>query len=166
MGNSPEPAQCPYCRLKITGGWPACNALFAEVRLHENSDARYGRVGRITVDTYCMQHEEHYCGRAVGLAAHLGGLCIAVEHGGHPNVYHALHLWLDRAARRVVEYPPQGGIPALRGSSTIADVSRAAIHTPEAYASVVRGWAATTWEAFSLLQPLARGWVEEALNLR
>ena len=164
--NSLETEKCLYCGLAISGGWPACNVLFNEVRLHENSNVRYGVVGRITVDTYCMQHEEQYCGRAIGLAAHLSGLCIAVEHRGHPKVYRALQRWLDRSARSVVEYPPQPGIPAWRGPITIMDVRRASTDTPEAYGAVVRRWAKTTWDAFNALQPLARGWVDDALNLR
>jgi hypothetical protein len=103
---------CPRCDA------PGCAAIRAEM-------LALGALTRAAHDAYSVQHEEKYCGRAKGLAAHLGGLCVAVEHRAHPNVYRQLHRWLDRTDWRRVPYPPPAGIPAARGAVTIADARRA-----------------------------------------
>jgi hypothetical protein len=125
-----------------------------------------GVLTRAAHDAYSVQHEETYCGRAKGLAAHLGGLCVAVEHGAHPNVYRQLHRWLDRTDWRKVPYPPPHGIPRARGAVTIADARRALEGTQDEYARALDAWARSAWEAFGPLQPLAWDWVAAALALR
>jgi hypothetical protein len=141
-----------------------CGALDC-ARLHEEMLA-LGVLTRAGHDAYSVQHEERYCGRAKGLAAHLGGLCVAVEHRAHPNVYRQLHRWLDRTDWRKVPYPPPQGIPRERGAITIADVHRALAGSSDEYARVLDAWVRSAWEAFGPLQPLARAWVAEALALR
>jgi len=157
---------CPYCGLSVPGGWEGCHALRTEVGLKEASDPAYGRFGRLSIDTYCVQHEEHYCGRAKGLVAHLGGLCVGLEYAGHPNVYRALHRWVDQGHWRAVAYPPEKGIPTKRGELTIGDAHQALPEAPEAYGRVIDRWARATWEAYRPLQELARGWIATVLSTR
>ncbi|SRR5258708_638264 len=157
---------CPHCGVLVYGGSEGCQALKTEVGLIEISDPVFGRLGRLSHDIYCVQHEERYCGRAKGLIGHLGGLCIGVDYAGHPNVYRALQRWLDHGHWRAVAYPPTEGIPFKRGDLTIADVRYAMDESPEAYERVVKRWACTTWDAFGTLHDLARGWVAQALTTR
>jgi hypothetical protein len=103
-----------------------------------------------------MQHPDRYCVSAKSLAAHLTGMCWALEFSGHPSGLKALQGWLDGPRR--IEKP---ALPAFRGSLTVADVRDA--HDPQAHAAAIERWARSTWEAYSALHPVARRWVEEAL---
>jgi hypothetical protein len=102
------------------------------------------------------KHPERYCVSAKSLAAHLTGLCWALEYSGHLSGLKALQRWLDGRAR--IDKPE---LPAFRGALTVADVIGAT--NPEERAAAIGRWARTTWEAYSDLQALARRWVEEAL---
>ncbi len=107
--------------------------------------------GRLAWDTYCVS--------AKSLAAHLGGLCWALEYGGHPSGYRALDRFLDGPQR--FDKP---ALPAVRGALTIGDV--AAAGAAAARADALDRWARATWEAYADLQPLARRWIAEALAAR
>jgi hypothetical protein len=92
-------ALCSGCGLMVPGGEPGCQALFAELLARSFSDLAYGRFHRILVDTYSLQHPERYCASARSPAAHLGGLCCGLEHGGHPATCEGLRCRQPR--RRV-----------------------------------------------------------------
>ncbi len=91
-------------------------------------------------------------------AAHLTGVCIALEHGGDASVLRAVQQWLSRTVE--VTRPP---VPARRGEITINEVITA---LPEERHAVVLGWAASAWAAWSKHQPLARGWIAAARGTR
>ncbi|MBI3538876.1 MAG: hypothetical protein HY076_01200, partial [Candidatus Eisenbacteria bacterium] len=120
-------------------------------------DVRYGRVHRLMVDAYAVQHPDAYCKSAKSLAAHLGGLCCAIEFTTRANALEALRLWIERG--HVTAKPP---LPAARGAVTIADARAAA--DPVAYADAVRRWARSAWDAHPAVQATARGWVTAALE--
>jgi uncharacterized protein DUF5946 len=65
--------------------------------------------------------------------------------------------WLSRT--RHVEKPP---VPRARGKVTIADISGAAA---EDYASAVRRWAESVWDAWREHHALAREWISSALGV-
>jgi hypothetical protein len=146
---------CEGCGLVVDSGTDGCQSLFDELRSRQLVASSY-QIQRLTVDTYCVQHPDRYCVSAKSLAAHLTGLCWALEYSGHPSGLKALQRWLDGHAR--IEKPV---LPSFRGALTVADVSAAP--DPEARAAAIGRWAQSTWDAYSALQPLSRRWVEEAL---
>jgi hypothetical protein len=146
--------------LEIAGGTDGCQALFDQFRLREASElARdYGST-RLTIDIYSVQHPDRYCVSAKSLAAHLTGLCWAVERGGSEAGLRALQRWLNGS---VPLNKPD--IPKNRGKLTVADIA-SAVDQP-AYAAALDRWARSTWEAYSPLHEVARHWIDEAVSHR
>jgi hypothetical protein len=108
------------------------------------------------VDTYCLQHPDRCCVSAISFAAHLTGLCIAIEHPGREQVLNdAVQRWLSRRPR--LEKP---ALPDRRGSMTIADVRRTT--EPADHEAVTERWAFGVWTEYQDLQPTARTWVDAA----
>jgi hypothetical protein len=140
---------CPGCGL--TSDEP-CQSLFEQAIARDFSDYRYGRLHRLLVDCYCLQHPDRYCASAKSLMAHLGGLYCAMERGGDPEAYRALQASLN--GNPVLERPKT---PTERGTGTIADVLRAA--DPEAHARIVQAWAQSIWGAYAPLHPWAQDWL-------
>lgn len=150
---------CAGCGLEIEGGSEGCQALFDELLARDFSDARYFRVHRTMVDTYCLQHPERYCVSGKSLAAHLCGLCWALENeGGRAVGPEQLQRWLNGNPK--IDKPL---LPSHRGELTIADVRSAP--DPASYANAVDRWARATWSAYRELQPLARVWLESASKM-
>ena len=150
--------RCSGCDLVVRGGSVGCQTIVDELWAREFSDVSYFRVHRMTVDTYCLQHPDHYCVSAKSFAAHLTGLCWPIEQGGNRAVGgESLRRWLNGTLR--IEKPEA---PSFRGRLTVADV-RGVLY-PEAYARAVEGWARSTWEAYSTLHSLARHWIQQALS--
>jgi hypothetical protein len=110
---------------------------------------------RLTVDVYCLQHPERYCVSAKSLAAHLTGVCWALEHGGDESGLRELQRWLN--APGMLAKPP---LPAARGKLTIADLARVA--DPDGYSSALDAWARSTWAAYSPLHAIAEDWIRQA----
>ena len=107
---------------------------------------------RLTIDVYCLQHPERYCVSAKSLAAHLTGLCWALEHGINEGGLRELQRRLD--SRRDLVKPP---IPADHGKLTVADI--AGVAGPGEYAPALDRWARSTWAAYADLQQTARAWI-------
>jgi hypothetical protein len=149
---------CGGCGLAVADGTAGCQALMDELSARGFSEIGYGRVHRLFVDTYCLQHPDSYCVSFKSFAAHLSGVCLSLEYGGSAGVVsEALRKWVERHPH--LEKPP---VPAARGMLTIADVARAP--DAAAHARAVDDWARSTWSAYSPLHPLVRRWVTEALN--
>lgn len=148
-----EPTACSGCGLVVPGGVDGCQSLFDDESARQYSDSRFAARRRMVVDAYCLQHAERYCASAISLAAHLTGLCIAMEHRGREEQLNAaIQRWLSR--RPEVVKPP---IPAKRGPLTIAAV-RSATDLID-HRAAVDGWARGTWDAYAALHPVARAWV-------
>jgi hypothetical protein len=113
-------------------------------------------------DVYAIQHEEEYCGRWRGLIAHLGGVCLGLEHGGTERGYRALQKFIERDHLHGQPYPPPPGIPADRGAITVASLET--FDQPVLLMNGVDRWARSVWLAYEPLQPLAREWVTRALG--
>src|SRR5260370_29022694 len=111
---------CDGCGLEIAGGTHGCQALFDQFRLRESAELAhdYGPT-RLTIDTYSVQHPDRYCVSAKSLAAHLTGLCWALERGGSEAGLRALQRWRNRS---VPLHKP--GIPKDRGQMTVAPIAR------------------------------------------
>ena len=144
---------CSGCGLVVPGGVEGCQALFDDESARQYADVRFAARRRMVVDTYCLQHAERYCASATSLAAHLTGLCIAMEHRGREEELNAaIQRWLSR--RPELTKPP---LPKERGPLTIAAV-RAATDLND-HKAAVDGWARGTWDAYAALHPVARAWV-------
>jgi hypothetical protein len=150
-------AACAGCGLPIEGGTAGCRAIFDALLARDFGEVAYFRLHRLLVDAYSLQHPEDYCASAKSFAAHATGLCWALERAGDRAVgSEALRRWLDGPAP--VEKPT---LPPSRGARTIADVRAAA--DVAAYEVALERWARSTWDAYTPLHALVRGWVERAL---
>lgn len=140
---------CPECGIRSGAGQPNCAAL-RDVLLARDFEqpVRYWKYHRLAVDAYCVQHS-FYVESAKSLAAHLCRLCVALEQSNDPDKLKRLQHWLSTNPKL-----PKPELPLFRGSLTIADVS--GIDDPVGYGRAVEAWARSAWEAYKLLQPVAR----------
>jgi len=94
--NEPVSAgRCEACGAKLPEGAAGCQRLFDEVVAKEFSDYRYGRLHRLTVDTYSMQHPERYMRSGKSFMAHLTGMCAAPEGNQAESVNREIQRWLN-----------------------------------------------------------------------
>lgn len=153
--NHPEDV-CPACRLAAPGGRSGCENLFHEVIAREFGDYRYFRVHRLTVDAYSLQHPEQYMRSGKSFAAHLTGICAALEYDDGRAINRAVQQWLSD--NPTIEKPAH--LPRQRGDLTVAHAHAAA--TPGEHAARVREWARSVWEAWSDHHTLARELIARA----
>jgi hypothetical protein len=145
---------CPSCGAKVEGGAPGCQRLFDQVslRLTTSGNLAY-TVRRLAVDCYCLQHPDTYCVSAKSLAAHLTGLCWAMEFDGREPGLKAVQAWLNG---RVPLVKPE--IPASHGLLTVHDV----FTDRGPLGPAVDRWGRSTWSAYTDLHSTARRWVAVA----
>jgi hypothetical protein len=152
--NGPED-RCDGCGLAIVGGADSCQAMFDDESVREYGDVAFAGRRRLVVDTYALQHPDRYCKSATSLAAHLTGVCVAIENRAREELLNdAVQRWLSR--RPELTRPD---VPANRGPLTIADVVAAT--SVNDHRAVVERWARGTWTAYLDLQPIARAWVQQ-----
>jgi len=140
---------CPECGMRSGPGKPNCAAL-RDILLARDfqNPVVYWKYHRLTVDAYCVQHQP-YVKSAKSLAAHLCGLCVALELNSDPVQLERLQIWLSTNPELT-----RPELPSFRGNLTVADVS--GIEDPLAYGRAVQAWATSAWESYGSLQPLAR----------
>ena len=144
---------CPECQAAVEGGLEGCQRLFDEFTLGLTPGPQIPyTVRRLAVDCYCLQHPDRYCVSAKSLAAHLTGVCWALEFGGGEAGLQALQAWLNGIVPLT-----KPSIPEARGAITALDVAGAT--SPR---EAVESWARSIWEAYSHLHPVAREWVTQA----
>ncbi|HVH57515.1 MAG TPA: DUF5946 family protein [Vicinamibacterales bacterium] len=141
---------CPDCGAPL-GGRAGCDAAFQELgaRAYENPGFAYRR--RAIVDAYCLQHPA-YILSLKSFAAHLCGLCAAMERQGDPRA--------DRAIWSNLRVPPGSEKPALptdRGRLTVLDVYRSS--TVEEFRAAADEWVSAVWSAWKEHHHLARTWL-------
>ena len=153
----PESTDCPECGAPVAGGRAGCQRLFDEVLAREFGDYRYAREHRLMVDAYSLQHPGEYMRSAKSYAAHLTGVCAALERGGTAEVNRAVQTWLN--GPQTLERPDHPA-PRQRGALTIVHVHGAG--EPQEHVRRVREWAQSAWEAWRSHHHLARQWIEEA----
>ena len=147
--------RCDGCGLAVKGGTEGCQALFDDESVREYGNVAFAGRRRLVVDTYALQHPDRYCRSAISLAAHLTGVCVAVEHRAREEMLNdAVQRWLSR--RPELDRP---ALPTERGPLTIADVLAAkdAVN----HRAIVERWARGTWAAYADLQDTARAWVRQ-----
>jgi len=149
---------CEECGAAVAGGGAGCLGLFEEILAREFSDYRYGRVHRLTVDAYSLQHPDKYMRSGKSFAAHLTGMCAALEGADAPSINQAVQRWLSTNPR--VEKPAR--LPSRRGSLHITYV-HAAAHADE-HVARVREWARDVWAAWAEHHDFARRLIGEATS--
>ena len=142
--------RCPECGMRTTPAGDCATIRDALLARDFEQPTLYWKSHRLAVDAYCLQHSA-YVKSAKSLAAHLCGLCIALEHDNDPDQLKALQSWLSTNPNL-----PKPELPTSRGNLTIADVAN--IDDPTAFAKAVRAWAQSAWDAYAELHPTARHW--------
>lgn len=143
---------CPECGMRIDDGQPTCAALRDALLARDfEQPVPYWKYHRLAVDTYCVQHSP-YVKSAKSLAAHLCGLCVALEQNNNPKQLKQLQVWLSTNPKLA---KPE--LPAFRGQLTIANVT--GIDDPSSYGEAVEAWARSAWEAYAGLHRIAREWL-------
>jgi Family of unknown function (DUF5946) len=145
---------CPDCGAPL-GGREGCDEAFHELGARASADFGFAYRRRAVVDAYCLQHPA-YIESLKSFAAHLCGLCAAVEYAADPRAERT--IWSDL---RISPDAVKPAIPQHRGTMTIAGVSRAA--TPEAFRAAVDVWIPDVWAAWREHHALARCWLESAI---
>src|SRR5258708_4495096 len=148
---------CSGCGFVTAKGTEGCQAIFDDLAAKSIGDIRYGRIHRLVVDTYALQHPDRYMASAKSAAAHLMGVHVAMLMDNNPLVIHMIHKYLNGDGPAKLAKPE---LPASRGATTIADVA-AQFGDPATYARAVRNWARTTWAAYAPVHPITRDWLED-----
>ena len=147
---------CEDCGAVVAEGKAGCQRIFEEILAREFGDYRYGRIHRLTVDTYSLQHPDEYMRSGKSFAAHLTGVYAALEGEDALSVNQAVQRWLS--TNPLIEKP--GHLPERRGGLTIAYAYSAA--DADEHTKRVREWAQDVWRAWAEHHDLARRLVGEA----
>lgn len=164
MSASEEPTKannvCDACGAVVEGGKAGCMTLFETILAREFSDYRYGKIHRLTVDAYSLQHSEEYMRSGKSFAAHLTGAYAALASDDASSINHTVQKWLSKNPE--IEKPPQ--LPRQRGSLTIAFIHNAT--DVDEHIERVREWAHDVWDAWSEHHALAKQLIDRALRMR
>lgn len=147
---------CKDCRAVVAEGKAGCRKLFEEILAREFSDYRYGRIHRLTVDAYSLQHPDEYMRSGKSFAAHLTGMCAAQESDDTLTINQRVQKWLSTNPQ--IEKPAQ--IPKQRGELTITYIHSAS--DADEHIKRVREWARDVWNAWVEHHELARHLIGEA----
>ena len=147
---------CESCGEAVTDGKAGCVKLFEAILAREFSDYRYGKIHRLTVDSYALQHPDEYMRSGKSFAAHLTGMCAALEHEDGFAVNQVVQRWLSTNPQ--IDKPAD--IPKQRGSLTISYILNA--EDTEVHIKRVREWARDIWAAWSEHHDLASRLITEA----
>ena len=146
-------SRCESCGAAVAGV-DGCRALFEELLAREFGDYRFARLHRLMVDTYALQHPEQYMKSAKSFAAHLTGMCAAMETDQAAAINQSVQQWLNgpKQLARPLDAPP-----GQRGELTITYVHDTS--EPDEYLRRLLEWARRTWAAWSSHHALAREWI-------
>lgn len=149
---------CEDCGAVVAEGKAGCLKLFEEILAREFSDYRYGKIHRLTVDAYSLQHPDKYMRSGKSFAAHLTGMYAALESEDALTLNQAVQRWMSTNPK--IDKPAQLPTPKQRGRLNIAYVHSA----PDADEHVrrVQEWAREVWAAWSAHHELARQLITEA----
>ena len=147
---------CEDCGAEVARGKAGCLQIFEEILAREFSDYRYGKIHRLTVDAYSLQHPEAYMRSGKSFAAHLTGMCAALEYEDTPALNRAVQKWLSGNPK--IDKPAHP--PDQRGNLTITYIHSAA--DADEHTQRVREWARDVWSAWSEHHDLARGLIKKA----
>ena len=132
-----------------------CKEIFETILLKEFSNFRYAKVHRLTVDAYSLQHPDVYMKSAKSYAAHLTGMCCAIEYGNDPELLRLLQKWLN-GKKHLVRPKNLKNFGHLT-ISHVADAKNSSEHE-----RLVREWANDVWNAYQVYHELAKNWIDTA----
>jgi hypothetical protein len=132
-----------------------CKDFFETILAKEFSDYRYGKIHRLTVDAYCLQHPNVYMISAKSFAAHLVGMCCAMEYENDSDLLRALQKWLN--GKKSLEKPEM-----LKQFGNLNISHLAAATNPIEHSKLVREWAEAVWKDYAVYHDLAKDWIEKA----
>lgn len=149
----PVPARCPDCGAPFDDR-DACDRAFHELGARAASDVAFAYRRRAVVDAYCLQHPA-YIRSIKSLAAHLCGLCAAMERASDPRA--------ERAIWSALRLPPGASKPTLDlqpWTLTVAVVHGA---PAQGFRAAVDAWVADVWMAWNSHHDLAREWLDYSI---
>lgn len=149
---------CEDCGAAVVQGKAGCLTMFEEILAREFSDYRYGKIHRLTVDAYSLQHPEAYMRSGKSFAAHLTGMCVALEHEATLDLNRTVQKWLSTNPR--IDKPVH--LPDQRGDLTITYIHSAS--DADDHINRVREWARDIWNAWSEHHGLARALIRKAIT--
>lgn len=147
---------CQDCGALVPEGRDGCLKLFEGILAREFSDYRYGRIHRLTVDAYSLQHPDKYMRSGKSFAAHLTGMCSAMEAEDALATNQTVQRWLSTNPK--IEKPSR--LPERKGRLTIAYIHSAA--DADEHIKRVREWALDVWGAWAEHHALARQLIDGA----
>ena len=147
---------CEDCGAAVALGNAGCLQSFEAILAREFSDYRYGKIHRLTVDTYALQHPEAYMRSGKSFAAHLTGMCAALEYEDPPALNRVVQKWLSTNPK--IDKPVH--LPDQRGNLTITYVHGAS--DVDEHTQRVRDWARDVWSAWSEHHDLAKSLIRTA----
>lgn len=149
---------CEDCGAAAVQGKAGCREVFEEILAKEFSDYRYGKIHRLTVDAYALQHPEAYMRSGKSFAAHLTGMSAALEHEDTLDLNRTVQKWLS--SNPSIDKPVH--LPEQRGDLTIAYIHSAA--DADEHVNRVREWARDIWGAWTEHHNLARAFIRRAIS--
>ncbi len=147
---------CEDCGAVVAEGKAGCLKLFEEILTREFSDYRYGKIHRLTVDAYSLQHPDAYMRSGKSFAAHLTGIYAALEAEDALAVNQTVQKWLSTNPK--IEKPAR--LPEQRGNLTITFI-HSAVDADE-HDKRVREWAQEVWSAWSEHHVLGKQLIDKA----
>ncbi len=132
-----------------------CQRMQNELIVKSAENYEIAKLNMLRADVYCMQHPSRYLISDKSFAAHLMGLCIAMEYDNELSLYKVIQKW--EYGKGQVRKPP---IPIHLGDLTIFHV----IHATSSgeYTQLLHEWALCVWEAYEEHHELAHEWLKEA----
>lgn len=149
---------CEDCGATVAAGKAGCLKLFEEILAREFSDYRYGKIHRLTVDTYSLQHPDAYMRSGKSFAAHLTGICVALEFENALVVNQTVQRWLSTNPK--VDKPVS--LPKKRGNLTITFIREAG--SADEHIKRVEEWAREVYSAWAEHHALARQLINKATS--
>jgi len=133
---------------------PGCWSVYGEVLAREYSDVSFFEIHRLSVDAYAVQHPGSTDRQSIqSVGVHLIRLCLFLEYGlAAENANNAM-LAAGKYKHSFVWLEP----PASLGRITVADVAKT--KTVEEHKAVVRAWAQSLWDAWSMHHDTIRSWL-------
>ena len=149
---------CKYCGAFVMNGHLDCQKLFEQVLEKIYSDYRYAETHRLMLDAYSLQHPEKYMRSGKSFAAHLIGMCVAMEYENSFEINTAVQEWLN--GKRTFDKPTQ--IPDERGDLKISYIL-GAVDAKDHHQRIWK-WSQLIWNAWAEHHGLARHWIGEATS--
>lgn len=147
---------CEDCGALAAEGRAGCRKLLEEILAKEFGDYRYGKIHRLTVDAYSLQHPDKYMRSGKSFAAHLTGIYAALKSKDASAVNKAVQKWLTTNPK--IDKPDP--LPKQKGNITISFIHNA-VDAGE-HERRVREWARTVRSAWSKHRALAKQLIDEA----